>query len=335
MFEFQYPEVAILALMPFVIYFFVPASSDSKRSTPTLINPNIKQFAKFFGKRGVIDARVKKFNFLLYVIWLLTVLSLMHPQNVEKLSKTKTRGYDIMLAIDLSRSMLALDFSDDGEMITRLQAIKNVATKFILDRKGDRVGLVFFGDNAYLQTPLTSDLDSAAAILEMTEIGMAGDATAMGDGIALSVKALRDRPENSRVIILLTDGTNTAGVIKPEEGAKIAKEYGIKIYSIGVGKNGVVPFPTESGRIVNVRVEMDERKLKDISKLTNGSYFHAEDDSALKQIYKKINEMEKSESETTEIVIRKQLFIYPLSIALLILGTIILLNFNWGKLFKL
>ncbi len=334
MIEFQYPYFALLVLLPPLVYFFISAGGAEKDGTPTIFNPNLKFFAKAYGKKKEAGKLRANFNSKLFLVWAFLVLALMHPQKVEHISKTVTKGYDVMLAVDLSRSMLALDFADlnTNDKKNRLDVIKKVAAKFIKGREGDRLGLILFGDSAYLQTPLTLDTASVATMLQLSEIGMAGDATAIGDSIALAVKALIQRPEGSRIIILLTDGANTAGVISPLEAARLAKSFGIKIYSIGVGKKGAVPFPTESGGIVYAKIEIDEGTLKKISEETGGAFFPATDESALYEIYKKIDELEKTEAQTSEYVLRQQLYRIPLTIAMLLLLGLILKRYNWSKL---
>jgi Ca-activated chloride channel homolog len=335
MFEFQYPYMFALMLLPPLIYAFLSGNADEKDGIPTIYNPNFIWFTKAFGKKTDNGRIIAGFNINLYIIWALIVCALMHPQRVEHISNTRTKGYDIMLAVDLSRSMLALDFADlnSSDRRNRLDVIKKVASKFIINREGDRFGLILFGDSAYLQTPLTSDITSVATMLDLSEIGMAGDATAIGDAIALAVKALLQRPEGSRIIILLTDGSNTAGVIAPQEAARLAKSYGIKIYCIGVGRKGAVPFPTELGGIVYAKIEIDEQLLKKIAEETGGAYFGATDESTLSEIYKQIDELEKTEAETSELVLREQLFRIPLSLAMLMILGMIIKRYNWSKVF--
>ncbi len=327
--------MALLMALPPLVYFFLSSSGAEKDGAPTIYNPNLRWFSISFSKKAIDGKTTSSFNINLYIIWALIVLALMHPQRVERISKTVTKGYDIMLAVDLSKSMLALDFADlnRSDRRNRLDVIKQVAGKFINNRQGDRIGLILFGDSAYLQTPLTLDTASAATMLNMSEIGMAGDATAIGDAIALAVKALIQRPEGSRIIILLTDGTNTAGVISPIEAARLAKSFGIKIYSVGVGKKGAVPFPADIGGIVYARIEIDEAALKKISEETGGAYFHAGDEETLREVYRKIDELEKTEAETSEYVLRQQLYRIPLAIAMLMLFWFIVKRYNWDKFF--
>lgn len=331
MFQFEHPLVAVLFLVPPVIYFLFNSTATDKAGLPTINNPNIKWFSRAFGKRGDFSARTGQFNYLLYAVWALLVVALMHPQNITKISKQQVEGYDIILAVDLSRSMSATDMTDKYGDENRLDIIKKVAREFITSRQGDRAGIVLFGQNAYLQSPLTGDVAAAAKMLDMAEIGIAGDATAIGDALALSIKTLSTRPENSRVIILLTDGANTAGSIDPYEAANLAKNLEIKIHTLAVGKTGIVPVILPNGEKIFARMEVDEELLNEIARITGGTSNKAGDRVALEKVYKKINEMEKSKSEVKEVIIREQLYIYPLSIALLILLLRVLYNYRWRR----
>lgn len=221
-----------------------------------------------------------------------------------------------MLAVDTSGSMQAVDFSTSSKAISRLDVTKNVVGKFVRGRQGDRVGLVTFGENAYLHVPLTLDTAAVSKMLNDTISGMAGNATAIGDAIGLGVRTLRDRPEGSRVIVLLTDGEDNSSNIPPLEAAKLAKQYGIRIYTIGIGKNGPVPYPNGVGGYGMVEVPIDEELLKEIASLTGGQYFHATNQKALESIYAKINELEKTESNESIFFLREPYYYYPLGLAM-------------------
>lgn len=256
---------------------------------------------------------------LLLAIWTLLVLSFMQPEWVNQFRQVKNKGYDLMLAVDISDSMQALDFSTSTETISRLDVTKQVIGNFVKDRQGDRVGLVTFGEHAYLHVPLTLDTISVSKMLNDTTFGMAGRATAIGDAIGLSVRTLRNRPEGSRVLILLTDGEDNASSIPPLEAAKLAKQYGIRVYTIGVGKKGPVAFPNQFGGYGTVEMSIDEDLLKEIATMTGGQYFLATDKKALQSIYSTINTFEKSEANVKEFFIRDPLFHYPLALAMFLL----------------
>jgi Ca-activated chloride channel family protein len=253
------------------------------------------------------------------LLWLSLTGALMQPQMVDQYTQVRNKGYDLMLAVDLSGSMRALDFSSMSRRVNRLDVIKAVVGDFVGGRKGDRIGLVLFGDNAYLHVPLTLDTASVVKMLNNTLVGEAGDSTAIGDAIGMAVANLRDRPEKSRVIILLTDGADNASTLPPLRAAKLAAQYGIRIYTIGVGSSGPVPIPDQNGNIVLARMDLDEGLLKSIASTTGGAYFRATDTKALQEIYARIDQMEKTEAETRSYMIRQPLYRYPLGFALLVL----------------
>lgn len=322
MFQFYWPWCALLFPLPFFIKWLIPyAPKTADRDTiPEVYFPALDRLKNAFTSYQRKDSRSSR-AFLIFcsLLWLFLVIALMQPEKVDQFRQVKNKGYDLMLAVDISGSMQALDFSTQSKMISRLDATKDVVSKFVLGRQGDRVGLVAFGENAYLHVPLTLDTVSVSRMLHDTVSGMAGNATAIGDAIGLSVRVLRARPEGSRVLVLLTDGEDNASSIPPLEAAKLAKQYGIRIYTIGVGKNGLVPFPSSHGGYGMVKVSMDEELLKEIASMTGGRYFLATDQNMLKSIYDKINELEKTESNESVFLIREPLYYYPLGIALALL----------------
>lgn len=231
------------------------------------------------------------------------VLALARPQEGHRTTEILTRGVDIVLAIDVSGSMQALDFSEGEEHITRLDAVRNVVSSFIDRRQNDRIGMVVFGAEAYTQCPLTLDRSILQSFLQKLEIGMAGDATAIGSAIGVSTKRLKDLESKSKIIILLTDGLSNAGSITPLQAAEIAKTFGIKIHSIGVGTKGKAPFLVDSflgPQYVYQDVEIDEETLRKISAMSGGKYYRATDQESLKSIYNEIDQMEKSEVKTID-----------------------------------
>ena len=201
------------------------------------------------------------------------------------------------MAVDISSSMLARDFKPD-----RLTASKEVAAQFVANRQGDRIGLVVFAGESYTQSPITTDQSSLQTLLSRLRSGVVDDGTAIGNGLATAINRLRESDAKSKVVILLTDGVNNSGQIAPITAAEIAKSMGIKVYTIGVGRNGTAPYPIfdERGRVVDVveaKVEIDEKMLKEIAAQTGGEYFRATDKSSLESIYKQIDSMEKSKVE--------------------------------------
>ena len=256
----------------------------------------------------------------------LLVVALARPQDVEQNVRTNTEGIDIMLAIDVSGSMLARDFKPD-----RITAAKEVAGSFIAHRYGDRIGLVAFAGEAFTQSPLTTDQSTLQTLLARIRSGLIEDGTAIGNGLATAINRLRESEAKSKVIILLTDGVTNRGEIAPLTAAEIAKAQGIRVYTIGVGTEGMAPYPAIDmfGNItfVNQKVEIDEKTLTAISDMTGGKYFRATDKAKLKAIYDEINQLEKSKVEVTEHVSYHELYLAWVLAALgLLLAEFLLAN---------
>lgn len=256
----------------------------------------------------------------------LLVVALARPQDVEQNVRTNTEGIDIMLAIDVSGSMLARDFKPD-----RITAAKEVAGSFIADRYGDRIGLVAFAGEAFTQSPLTTDQSTLQTLLARIRSGLIEDGTAIGNGLATAINRLRESDAKSKVIILLTDGVNNRGEIAPMTAAEIAKAQGIRVYTIGVGTEGMAPYPAIDmfGNLtfVNQKVEIDEKVLKAISDMTGGRYFRATDKDKLKAVYDEINQLEKSKVEVTEHISYHELFlVWALAALGLLLAEFLLSN---------
>ena len=241
----------------------------------------------------------------------LLVVALARPQDIEQNVRTNTEGIDIVLAIDVSASMLARDFRPD-----RITAAKEVAGSFVADRYGDRIGLVVFAAEAFTQSPLTTDQSTLQTLLARIRSGLIDDSgTAIGNGLATAINRLRESEAKSKVIILLTDGVNNRGEIAPQTAAEIAKAQGIRVYTIGVGTEGMAPYPavdiygTPTGGTVMAKVEIDEKTLRSIAEQTGGQYFRATDKAKLKAIYDQINQLEKSKVEVTEHVTYHEQFL--------------------------
>ena len=232
----------------------------------------------------------------------LLVVALARPQDIEQNVRTNTEGIDIVLAIDVSASMLARDFRPD-----RITAAKEVAGSFVADRYGDRIGLVVFAAEAFTQSPLTTNQSTLQTLLARIRSGLIDDSgTAIGNGLATAINRLRESEAKSKVIILLTDGVNNRGQIAPMTAAEIARAQGIRVYTIGVGTEGTAPYPAvdiygqPTGDVVMAKVEIDEKTLGAMADLTGGKYFRATDNAKLKAIYDEINQLEKSKVEVTE-----------------------------------
>ncbi len=321
MFNFAWPWFVLLLPLPWLVRKFAPSrgTRSAEQQTSVLLHPAVARLQTAFVALAPISG-IASFmqNLLLAVLWASLVVTIMRPQWLEEQTQVVSPGYDLMLAVDASRSMEALDFTVDGRRVNRMAVVKGVVGRFIEQRRGDRVGLIIFGDNAYLQSPLTLDGEAVRTMLDSAVPRMAGDATAIGDSVGLAVKKLRERPEGSRILILLTDGENTAGSLPPLEAARLASHYDIRIYTIGVGSKGKVPF-REGGRLVMADMQIDEDLLRDMAGITGGAYFRATDTQALEEIYRRIDALEKTEAETRSTMIPQPLFRWPLGVALLAL----------------
>jgi len=235
---------------------------------------------------------------IFYGALIVMIAALARPQWGTRQMEVDASGINIVLAVDLSGSMAALDFKHEGQIINRLQAVKQVVQDFIAHRNGDRIGLVVFGSQAYTQLPLTRDYTTIATMLERLKIGSAGRATAIGDALGIALKRLADIESRSNIIILLTDGFSNSGEFEPLATAAIARDQGVKVYTIGVGSRGRAPFqvndPIFGQRYIYQRVDMDEETLQAIADKTGGLYFRAEDLEGLKKIYATIDHLEKT-----------------------------------------
>ena len=258
----------------------------------------------------------------------LLVVALARPQGIEQNVRTSTEGIDIMLSIDVSGSMLARDFKPD-----RITAAKEVAASFISDRVGDRLGLVVFAGEAFTQSPLTTDQSTLQTLLARIRSGLIEDGTAIGNGLATAINRLRESEAKSKVIILLTDGINNRGEIAPMTAAEIARAQGIRVYTIGVGTEGMAPYPavdiygTPTGGTVMAKVEIDEKTLRSIAEMTGGEYFRATDKAKLKAIYDQINQLEKSKVEVTEhVTYHEQYLLWALAGLLLLFAEFLFAN---------
>lgn len=294
MIRFHTPEFFVLLLLIPALYFLARFRKKSAIRFPSLAL--IRQFNNGQGSflmRWIVPA-------MRYLAVTLIVIALARPQGVEAEHEFETKGIDIVLSLDISGSMLAEDFKP----VNRLAVAKEEAKKFIKSRENDRIGLVVFARKGYTQCPLTLDYEVLTQLLDEIEIGLIKDGTAIGLGIGTAVNRLRETQAKSKVIILLTDGENNAGNVDPITAAELAKSFGIRIYTICIGRGGLVPFPVEDPifgkRYVQAEVKIDEKTLKRIADITDGRFFKAGDPEALAQAYKQINELEKSEVKVKE-----------------------------------
>ncbi|BCS96732.1 aerotolerance regulator BatA [Desulfoluna limicola] len=324
MFEFGTPWAFILLLV-FPLLGWV----RRRREAPALRVSSTAPFSLVGRSWAVLGAKLVPLCMMLAL--LLMIVALARPRLGIEHSTVKTAGVNIVIALDTSGSMAALDFKQDDKVVDRLVAVKTVVDRFVAGRSGDRIGLVVFGTEAFTQIPLTRDYTTISSILDEVAIGAAGEQTAIGDALGISLKRLEDIESTSNIIVLLTDGENTAGELSPSISAGLAAERGVKVYTIGVGTRGKVPFlvdhPLFGKRYVYQEVSMDEGILKEIAKKTGGLYFRAEDAEALSKIWATIDRMEKSEVEVTSWTEYREYYTTPLLIALgLLLLSVMLRN---------
>lgn len=245
------------------------------------------------------------------------IIAMARPRSSQEMDRVDTEGIDIMLTMDVSTSMLARDFKPD-----RISAAKDIAIEFISQRPSDRIGIVVFAGESYTQCPLTTDRATLINLMKEVQTDLIEDGTAIGNGLATAVARLKDSNAKSRVVILLTDGVNNRGEITPQTAAEIAKTYGVRVYTIGVGAMGTAPYPVMTPwgvDVQNVRVEIDEELLSEIAETTGGRYFRATDNTKLMEIYSEINKMEKDRTTIDSFPVYKELFGRYAFIALLAL----------------
>ena len=317
MFQLEWPLVLVMLPLPVLVYWMLPAGVQ--RDQAALRVPTLDDF-RLAG--GLADAtRPRRWRqWLALLAWMLLVLSASRPQWLGEAVSIPISGRDLMLAVDLSDSMSTGDFRIEDKQVNRLQATKVVASEFIERRRGDRLGLILFGTRAYLQAPLTFDGKTVQRLLLESAIGLAGERTAIGDAIGLAIKRIDLDADNSRVLVLITDGANTAGEVTPLKAAQIAAERGLRIYTIGIGADDEVRQSWFGLRQVNPAAQLDEDTLRDIAALTGGRYFRARDSEEMAEIYRLLDELEPLPRDTDKLRPVRSLFTWPLAIALLLVA---------------
>ena len=309
---FEYPALLwlLLLLFPIVaIYIY----REYKGLRPWL---KVSTIMPLSTKGGGIRRALRHIPFILTCVAIAAmVLAIARPRSSSTFEHVDTEGIDIILALDVSTSMLARDFTPD-----RINAAKDIAIRFVAERPSDRIGVVVFAGESYTQCPVTTDRATLINLIKEIECGLIEDGTAIGNGLATAVARLKDSDAKSKVIILLTDGVNNSGEISPKMAAEIAKTYGIRVYTIGVGAMGTAPYPymTPYGpQLVNVEVQIDEPLLKEIAQGTDGKYFRATDNTKLLEIYGEINKMEKNKVQVDSFPLYKELYM-PFALAALL-----------------
>lgn len=300
---FEYPYLLWLLIVPFLLAALYVWQELTGRK------PHLRVSAVTPWKAGGMSplAIIRHFPFVLKIAALsLIIICIARPRSSTDVEKVDTEGIDIVLAMDVSTSMLARDFTPD-----RISAAKDIAIEFISQRPADRIGIVVFAGESYTQCPLTTDRATLINLMKDVQTDLIEDGTAIGNGLSTAVARMMDSDAKSRVVILLTDGVNNTGEIAPQTAADIAKTYGIRVYTIGVGANGMAPYPVMTPwgvEIRNVQVEIDEDLLKSIADQTGGRYFRATDNTKLSEIYSEINTMEKARTTIDSFPVYKELF---------------------------
>ncbi len=327
LFSFASPWMALLLPLPLLVRLFwvrrdaSPGATEEQRET--LLHPGLDHLTESFNARrprAAVGSRIHAA--LLGLLWLALTLAMMQPQWLEPYTESRTEGYDLMLVVDTSRSMTAEDFSRGGRPISRMAVLKGTMDEFIAHRTGDRIGLIVFGHQSYVLSPLTYDLEAVRLQLDDIAPGIAGDGTAIGDGLGLAVKKLRERPPGSRVVLLISDGQNDGGLLPPIEAARLAAHEGVRIYAIGVGSTDErVRLLAPDYRSYEFATDLvpDEPLMRRIAEATGGAYFRATDGTALDNIYARIDQLEKTRAESRTVLIPHPLYHWPLGLALLTL----------------
>jgi Ca-activated chloride channel family protein len=302
----------LLIIVPAMIVFYI---LKQQKVTASVRMPGLQSF---------VEAGTTFRHYLRHILFALRVITitllivvLARPQKTDRFQNVSTEGIDIMLVQDISGSMLSRDFKPD-----RIEAAKNIATEFISGRPYDRIGLVVFSGESFTQCPLTTDHAVLINLLREIQSGMIEDGTAIGMGLATAVNRIKDSPSKSKVIILLTDGVNNKGEIAPATAAGIAKTFGIRVYTIGVGTQGMAPYPVQTPygiQYQDMPVEIDEGILQQISQTTGGKYFRATDNDSLEKIYKEIDKLEKSKIDVRQFSKKEEKYLLPALIAFFML----------------
>jgi len=323
MLQIDWPWVLLLLPLPLAAYFGLPAQQAGKQAA--LRVPFIEDF-RFTRQPRRRRLKLGWLKWLSLLAWCLVVLSASRPQWLGDTISINISGRDMMIAVDLSDSMRAEDFEINGQPVNRLNATKSIATEFIENRRGDRLGLILFGSRAYLQAPPTFDTRTINQLLLESAIGLAGERTAIGDAIGLALKRLDANPQGTQVLILMTDGANTAGEVTPIKAAKLAAQRGLKIYTIGIGSDEIEHRSWFGLRKPNPAAQLDEKSLREIAWLTGGRYFRAHDTQRLAEIYALLDELEPLDKDEQSFRPTSALFYWPLAFALLLAAIICLIR---------
>ncbi|MDH3641613.1 MAG: VWA domain-containing protein [Gammaproteobacteria bacterium] len=325
MIHLEWPAVLLLLPLPLLVRYLLPVSRADRMTA--LRTPFLHDFEV---ASGVLTPATGVWTVLLAVVaWTMLVLAAARPLWSGDPIRVPVAGRDLMLAVDLSVSMETADFRLEGRVVDRLTATKAVASRFIARREGDRLGLILFGRNAYVQAPLTFDRTTVERLLLEAAIGLAGEKTAIGDAIGLAVKRLQNNPASSRVLILMTDGANTAGAVEPTKAASLAAQAGLRIYTIGIGATGPRARSPIGVQQVNRSRHLDEEILKAVAARTGGQYFRAYNAADLERIYGVLDELEPVTDEGQPFRPTISLFMWPLGAALVLCFVLLIMRTGW------
>lgn len=320
MIETAFPWALLALPVPLVVWWMVPRAPQGGGAA--LRVPFLTMINRLPAAPSAAPGRSFAVVAAKTAIWLLLIAAAAQPRWVGEPRPVASNGRDLMLALDLSASMAAPDYSVNGRRVDRHTIVNAVAKDFVGRREGDRVGLILFGSRAYLQSPLTLDRDSIVEMLDESEVGLAGRETAIGDAIGLAVKNLRDRPAEERVLVLLSDGESNAGVLDPVAAADLAARTGVRVYTIGIGAEERTIQTPFGPRVVGGGSGLDEATLTEIASRTGGQYFRARDTESLVTVYRQIDALEPSEGEAAYVRPMRALFHLPLAAAFAI-GTLL------------
>ena len=326
MFELTYPWLMLLIIVPL----FFKKRQQQREGALTL--PALARIAAQQQPRPGLRRHLATLPQAL--IWLMLVLAACQPRWLGEPVTLPQQGRDLMLAIDLSGSMDMSDMVLDGQVMNRLAAVKRVVGDFILQRKGDRLGLILFADAAYQQTPLTYDLATVQTFLDDSQLKLVGQRTAIGEAIGLAVKRLNEYETSNKVLVLLSDGANNAGNIQPLEALALAKAAGIKIYTVGVGAEQMVQQTVFGRRTVNPSQDLDEQLLNHLATETGGRYFRARSLGELAQIYRLLDQLEPISRDNLTYRPQRSLLHWPLAVALLLSFMLAIRRINWRRLYE-
>lgn len=313
MISLEWPWVLAALPIPLLVRWLLPA--DRRREGAALRLPFYRELQGLEARQVGAGGRIR--HLLAWLAWALLVLAAARPQWLGEPVQLPVSGRDLMLAVDISGSMEQEDYRLGARAVNRLEVVKAVAGRFIERRKGDRLGLILFGTRAYLQTPLTYDRATVQALLRESVIGLAGRETAIGDAIGLAVKRLKDQSEDNRVLILLTDGANTAGNLAPADAARLAEQAGVRIYTIGIG-GGRIGASGSFGMLMQRGSDLDPATLRAIAEATGGRFFQATDTGELEKVYDELDRLEPSIRDTRSYRPMHALYMWPAGAALLL-----------------